>query len=265
SLPVNVTIGKLGIRSLKSYTLGNDLPDIVVTDLALRLDSDGTRHRLQTLAFGLEWGKIAGNLEIGVHPPFDLASQLVFYDWANIANTSSEPAGYAAVHLGGDLQQIQAALTIADRKLAGKGDFTLHPFDALPLLEANLVVSGLDPNVFSPDLPKADLSFSSQLTQKQAEQLTGHITVGNAMARPLDQEGIPLKSARMLLDLTSDKIQLSDIALRLSEREEVPGSLTGEASWQISTKTGQADIHVRRLNPADLESSLRPAKLSGNL
>lgn len=70
-------IEKLGIRSLKRYTLGNDQPDIVMTDLALRLDSDGKRHHLQTLALGLEWGKIAGNLEIGIHPPFDLASQLV--------------------------------------------------------------------------------------------------------------------------------------------------------------------------------------------
>lgn len=265
SLPVDIVVEKFGIRSLKHYTLGNDQPNIAMTDLALRLNSDGKRHHLQTLALGLEWGKIAGNLEIGVHPPFDLASQLVFYNWANVANTSSEPAGYTAVRLSGNLQQIQAALTLEDKKLAGKGNFTVHPFDALPLLEANLVVKGLDPHIFSPDLPKADLSFSSQLAQKQAEQLTGHIIINNAMARPLDQEGIPLKSARMLLDLTSDKIQLSDIALRLSEREEIPGSLTGEATWQFSTKTGQADIHVRRLNPADLQGSLRPAKLSGNL
>ena len=265
SLPVDAVIEKLGVRSFKSYTLGNDQPDIAMTDLALRLDSNGRRHHLQTLALGLEWGKIAGNLEIGAHPPFDLASQLVFYNWANVANTSSEPAGYAAVHLDGNLRQIKAMLSIADRKLTGKGNFTIHPFDALPLLEANLVVNGLDPHVFSPDLPKADLSFRSLLAQKQAEQLTGYITVSNAMARPLDQEGIPLKSVRMLLDLTRDKIQLSDIALRLSEQEEVPGSLTGQIDWQISTKTGQADIRVRRLNPADLQSSLHQAKLSGNL
>ncbi|MXS84408.1 hypothetical protein ABO04_00380 [Nitrosomonas sp. HPC101] len=264
SLPVSMVIEKLGIRSLKTYTLGNDQPDLVVTDLALRLDSDGKRHRLQTLALELEQGKIAGNLQIAPDPPFDLTSQLVFYNWADAANTRDR-SGYAAVHLAGNLQKVRAALTVRDGKLDGHGIFTIHPFDELPLLNANLVFNGLDPNVFSGDLPKADLSFISRLEQKQAGQLTGHIAISNTQARPLDQEGIPLKEARVQLLWTGDEIHLDDIALRLSEQEAVPGSLTGKANWQISTRTGQADIQVRRLNPASLKSNLHPANLSGNL
>lgn len=262
SLPIGVIIEKLGIRSLKTYTSGNSKPDIIINDLALRLDSDGKRHHLQTLALDLEWGKIAGNLEIGAHSPFDLTSQLVFYRWANTANDNP---GYAAVYLSGNLQQIKAALTVKNGNLTGDGSFAINPFETLPLLDANLVLSGLDPHIFSPDLPKADLSLRSRLEQKQMGQLTGSVAVSNALARPLDKDGIPLKDARMLLDLTSDKIRLSDIALRLSDQEPESGSLAGEAAWQISTKTGQADIRVQQLNPADLKSSLRPARLTGNL
>lgn len=265
SLPVSAVIEKLGIRSLKTYTSGNDRPDIAINDLALRLDSDGKRHYLKTLALDLGWGKIAGNLEIGVHSPFELTSRLVFYNWANATHTDASGPGYAAIHLNGNLQQIKAALTVKDGKLAGNGSFTINPFAALPLLNATIVLSGMDPHIFSPDFPKADLNLNSQLEQKQAGRLTGFLTAGNALARPLDKEGIPLKDARMLLDLTSDKIQLSNIALRLSDQEPWSGSLSGEATWQISTKTGQADIRVQQLNPAHLKSSLRPARLAGNL
>lgn len=90
ALPVGVVIEKLGIRSLKTYTLGNDQPDLEVSDLALRLDSDGKRHRLQTLALELEQGKIAGNLEIAPDAPFDLAARLVFYGWPQAVNANNQ-------------------------------------------------------------------------------------------------------------------------------------------------------------------------------
>lgn len=262
SLPVGIVIGKLGIRSLKTYTLGKEQPDVVLADLALRLDSDGRRHHLPTLALESEWGKIAGTLEIGSSPPFDLNAQLVFYGWPNATNGESS---HAAIRLRGDLQQMKADLTVKDGALAGQGNFILHPFDALPLFEADVAFGGLNPNTFSPDFPKADLSFGSVLAQKQAGRLTGYITASNAIANPVDKEGIPLKEARMLLDLTADRVLLTEIVLRLSEQEARPGSLTGEAGWQMDTGTGQVDIRVRQLNPADLKSNLRPAKLSGHL
>ncbi|ABI59656.1 translocation/assembly module TamB domain-containing protein [Nitrosomonas eutropha] len=264
SLPIGMVIEKLGIRSLKTYTLGNDQPDLEISDLVLRLDSDGKRHRLQTLALELEQGKIAGNLEIAPNPPFDLTSQLVFYSWANAVNADNKPS-HAVLKLSGNLQQIRAKLAVKDGELNGAGIFTIHPFDKLPLLDARLVFNGLNPHVFSPDLPKADLSIRSYLEQTQAERLEGRITVSNTMARPLGQEGIPLKDMRLQFLFTGDDIHLDDIALRLSEQEAAPGSLTGKANWQISTKTGQADIQVRQLNPASLKSGLHPANLSGNL
>ena len=264
ALPVGVVIEKLGIRSLKTYTLGNDQPDLEVSDLALRLDSDGKRHRLQTLALELEQGKIAGNLEIAPDAPFDLAARLVFYGWPQAVNANNQ-LSHVVLQLGGNLQQLTAQLTAADGKLRGKGSFTIHPFEELPLLDANLVFTGLNPRVFSAELPQADLSFSSQLKQKQAGQLLGQIVLNNTQARPLDQEGIPLKDARLQLLFTGNAIHLDDIALRLSEQEVVPGSLTGKVDWQIDTATGAADIQVRQLNPAVIKSDIQPADLSGKL
>src|SRR5690606_18529292 len=100
---------------------------------------------------------------------------------------------------------------------------------------------------------------------KQAGQLSGQIVLNNTQARPLDQEGIPLKDARLQLLFTGNAIHLDDIALRLSEQEAVPGSLTGKVNWQIDTATGAADIQVRQLNPAVIKSDIQPADLSGKL
>lgn len=263
-LPINITISKLGLRSLKTYTLGNDTPDIIVTDLALRLDSDGQRHHLQTLALELEWGKIAGNLQIDADPPFDIASRLVFYNWATAVNTDGKPS-YFTIRLGGNLEQIKAALAVKDGKLDGKGTLSLQPFAEMPLSAMDLAFTGLNPSIFSPDLPKADLSFHSHLHDTQAGQLTGYLLTNNTIARPLDKDGLPLKEVRMQIAITNDHIQLSDIAIRLSDQDNAAGSLAGNLSWLTGTQSGSADIRVQQLNPAVLESSLRPAKLSGNL
>lgn len=263
-LPISIAVNKLGIRSLKAYTLGNDAPDVVITDLALRLDSDGQRHHLQTLALELEWGKIAGNLQIDADPPFDLASRLVFYNWATAANTDGKPS-HIAIRLGGNLEQVKAALAVKDGELDGQGTLSLHPFAEMPLSAMDLSFTGLNPSVFSPDLPTANLSFHGRLNETQAGQLAGHIVTNNTMARPLDKDGLPLKEVRMQVAITNENIQLSDIVIRLSEQDSAKGSLAGDLSWQISTQSGSANILVQQLNPAMLDSSLRPAKLSGNL
>lgn len=264
ALPIRIVIEKLGIRSLKTYTQGKEQADLEVSDLALRLDSDGKRHRLQTLALTVEQGKIAGNLEIAPNQPFDLNAQLVFYAWPKSVNADNQ-LSHATLQLKGNLQQLKARLTVADGKLAGKGSFTIRPFDKLPLLDADLRFTGVNPHIFSSEFPQANLSFNSQLQQKQVGQILGQMAISNTQTRPWDQGGIPLKDASMQLLFADNAIYLDDVALRLSEQETAPGSLTGKINWQFDTKTGQADIRVRQLNPATLKSDIHPANLSGNL
>lgn len=262
-LPVKIAIDKFGIRSLEAYTLGNDEPDIVLSDLALRLDSDGALHRLRTMTVALEQGKLAGSLQIAGDPPFKLDSQLVFYNWPQALGADGK--SLAAIHLGGDLEQIQAALAVQDGALKGKGHFGIQPLADMPLASAAFSFAGINPRVYAEAAPLAELSLNGELLRQDNDQLHGVLTVQNSIARPLDQDGLPLKSLRSRLALSKELIHLKNIAIRLSEQDDEAGSLAGNIAWQLKTQTGSAKLQVRRLDPSVLQSTLQPAKLSGNI
>ena len=263
-LPVKIVINKLGVQSLKTFTLGNDSPDAALTNLALRLESDGKLHHLRTFALEHELGKVAGNVLIGASPPFNLAARLVVHGWAT-ASSDDNSLSYVAIRLGGNLEQIDATLALKDGKLTGQGMLGLRPFAEMPLSALNLALTGLNPTIFSPDLPEANLSLQSNLTETQAGQLQGNFILDNKIARPLDKNGLPLKEIHALISITNEVIQLDDLLIRLSPRDSAKGSLTGNLAWQNDTRSGSANIQVHQLDPTTLNTSLRPAKLSGKL
>lgn len=263
-LPVKIAIDLLGIQSLKMFTLGNGDPDIILTNLALRLESDGKLHYLRTFSLEHEFGKIAGNLLIGATPPFELASRLVFHGWA-VASSQDRSLSFAALRLEGNLAEIDAALAVKDGKLDGQGRLGLRPFDEMPLSGLTFRLTGLNPNLFSSDLPKASLSLRTHLEKAQTDALQGRFLVDNASAHPWDKNGLPLSEISAQLSLTNELIQLDDLLIRFSPRDKAKGMLTGKLAWQISTQSGSADIQVHQLNPARLDTSLRSANLSGKL
>lgn len=263
-IPLGIAIDKLGILSLRIFTLGNETPDLVLTHLALRLESDGRLHRVRTFTLEHEAARIAGNLLIGADSPFDLSGQLVLHSWPGASSEADLP-GHAALRLAGNLTQTDVMLAIKDGPLAGQGRLRLHPFAKLPLSMLHLAVSGLNPHRYSPDLPQADLNLQSELKANETGPLQGHLHINNPMARPLDQEGLPLRELRTLLAISDQTIALDALAIRLSGQDSPKGSLSGNLLWRIEDQSGSASIEVTQLDPATLDTSLRPAKLSGKL
>src|SRR5690606_9674205 len=97
-IPLGIAIDKLGILSLRIFTLGYETPDLVLTHLALRLESDGRLHRVRTFTLEHEAARIAGNLLIGADSPFDLSGQLVLHSWPGASSEADLP-GHAALRL----------------------------------------------------------------------------------------------------------------------------------------------------------------------
>ncbi|MDT8364009.1 MAG: translocation/assembly module TamB domain-containing protein [Nitrosomonas sp.] len=264
-LPIDVIIHQLGIRSLRTYTLGDDTPGFSAQQVALRLTSGDTFYRLPVFSLTLEQGKLAGRLQIGTHAPFDLSSQLTLHAWPTALAVDYPESSHISLRLGGNLEQILAALAIQAGELQGRGTIALRPFAVQPLASLDLTLDGLNPQRFSADLPVANLNLAGNLEETASGALQGNLVIRNAQPRPIDQAGLPLQEVRTQILLADENIVLNDIAIQFAHAGDAAAHLSGQVHWHTGNALGSVDLAVYRLNPALLDTRLQPASLSGKL
>lgn len=264
-LPFNIVINQLGIRSLRTFTLGNDSPDFSAQELALRLDSGDTVHQLPIFSLTLEQGKLAGRLQIATHAPFDLSGLIVLHDWPAALAANYPASSHVSLRLNGDLEQARAVLTIQAGEMQGHGTITLRPFNIQPLTAFDLALDNLNPRRFSADFPSAHLNLTTNLQQTAQGALQGNLEIHNTQPQTLDQDGLPLQNVRTRVSLTDETFTLDDVAIQFAGSKQAPAHLTGEIHWDISDAASSAVIGVHGVNPVLLDTRLRPANLSGQI
>lgn len=263
--PISIVIDRLGIRSLRTYSSGSDTPDFSAQQIALRMTSHDGLHQFPIFSLTLEQGKLAGRLQIATQTPFDLSGRVVFHAWPAALALDYPASSLIALHLDGNLEQTNAALTIQAGKLQGKATLVLHPFATQPLSRLHLVLNNLNPRHWSADLPVANLNLAGELQQASPNRLQGNLLIRNAEHRPVDQDGLPLREARMRLALTEEVLILDEIAVQLGQSRQAGANLTGKVQWHISDAAGFASLRLHQINPAMLDTRLQPASLSGKL
>ncbi len=264
-LPINVVINQLGIRSLRTFTLGIDTPDFSAQQLVLRLIGSDTLYQFPVFSLTLEQGKLAGRLQIATHAPFDLSSLIVLHDWPAALAVDYPASSYISLHVKGDLKQTRAVLAIQAGELRGHGMIALQPFDIQPLTAFNFELDNLDPQRFPAGFPSARLSLTTKLQQTEQGVLQGHLEIRNAQPQSLDRGGLPLQDARTKLSLKEETIVFDDMAIGLAGPKQAIAHLAGEVQWHIGDASGWADLKVHQLNPALLDTRLQPANLSGQI
>ena len=265
-LPINVVINQLGIRSLRTFTLGIDTPDFSAQQLVLRLIGSDTLYQFPVFSLTLEQGKLVGRLQIATHAPFDLSSLIVLHDWPAALAADYPVSSYISLHLKGDLKQTRAVLAIQAGELRGHGMIALQPFDIQPLTALNLELDNLDPQRLSAGFPSARLSLTTKLQQTEQGVLQGHLEIHNTQPQPLDRGGLPLQDVRTRLLLKEETLVLDDMAIGLAAgSKQAIAHLAGEIQWHIGDASGWADLKIHQLNPALLDTRLQPENLSGQI
>lgn len=251
-LPLSVSLGKFEIASMQVFSEAGGKPGFSAARMTARLDSDGRLHRLHELRASLEYGDLSASAQIDGARPFELQAR------ADLAGHGSPPARISA-SASGKLENLTLKAQGSGAGLSGQGKVQLKPFTPFPLAALTLSVNGLDPRAFAPDAPQASLALQANLIQNKVGRLEGEVTAKNARPAPLDQGGLPLLETTGHASLSLEDVQIDALKLILAGG----GNISGNLFWQLKQATGTADLSISHLDPAAIDSRLRPARLEG--
>jgi translocation and assembly module TamB len=261
-LPVQVSLHKLAIGTLRVTHEEAGKPVFTAAELTARLESDGRTHHLSNLSAKLGFGRLAASGRIEGTRPFDLNAQaeLAGLDIAGL-ELPEMPGARISAAITGSLAQLDIRANGNGAGLTGDGEARLRPYAPILVAALRLSMNGLDPHVFSLDAPTANLALQADLRETAPGQLEGSITAENSASMPLDQGGLPLRRARAHLVLSAELFRLNDLTLIATGG----GTISGDLAWQRRDGRGSADLTVSRIDPASLDTRLRAASLSGKV
>lgn len=259
-LPLPLSLYKLDIGALRVISKEGGAPGFAARNITARLESDGRQHHLQDLRASLEYGKLTASAQLDGTRPFALQAQADLAGLTDFTGLEAQEAHISATARG-NLEQFTINAQGDGAGLTGKAEAQLMPYAAFPLAALHLQVSGLNPRAFSPQAPQANLTLQADLRGNAAGRLEGNVTAKNASPAPIDRDGLPLLEARTHAVLSADLLQFDDLALTLAGG----ASISGQLAWQRERATGSADLAIRRLDPAALDTRLRAARLNGSM
>ena len=257
-LPLAVSLHRLDVGALRVLSEEGAKPDFSAEDFSAEFASDGRRHRVAELRMNSEFGRLAASGQIAAIRPFELDARM---EVAGLAVSDAVPEARISAIVTGDLEQIQVTAEGNGAGLMGKGEAQLRPFAPIKIAGLHLAVNGLNPQVFAPAAPKANITLEADLRENAAGQLEGSLMGKNSAPTPLDQGGLPLLEVSAQPVLSSAWLRLDELTLVMPGG----GTISGNLAWQHKQGTASADLVVSRIDPARLDTRLSPASINGTM
>jgi translocation and assembly module TamB len=241
---------------------------LVVGELTIAVGT--TQFSLQSIAaraiagpdgYKVEQGKVAYgpqqatvDAELGSARPFPLQAN------GHLAARLQDKAVDATVQVRGSL----VALTI-DGELTGAARGRLlaaiGSFDRPAVKSLALDLTGVDPRLWHPKAPIADLAVKAQLAPNEAmDRIAGIVSASNSAPGLLDAERIPVRSATARVEIDANQLKVERIAAQL-----VQGSASGEFSLAFADGRWQTRAQLADVDPARLHGALQPLRVDGRV
>lgn len=251
ALPLAIDVRDLHISKL-DLKRGDSLTRVENIHVTAR--SDRVHHEVHIGRAATPWGPVKADVRIDGTGPISLAASAVM----NLRLVDEPVTVDAAVN--GPLEKLDLALTARGRQFSARGAVAATPFAELPFTRAQIKVEHLNPQQFSPTLPRADLALEAALVPAGSEDalvVTGPVSVRNALAGALDKQRLPLVSAQADVRLDQSVQEFSGLRITLAGGARA----TGSGRW--SNGGGSLKIDVRALDLRALYTSLRKTSLNG--
>jgi translocation and assembly module TamB len=260
-LPLALELRDISLQSLRLQQ-GSSL--IALGVIKLHGDSDGIRHTLVLDQLDTGFGNASALLHLDGNPPFATSGGI------ELAGSYRQAAGeekfHLAAQLSGSLQELGIALKASGDKLNGSADVVATPFATVPLKQARIQLQHVNPQLFNPAAPQADLQLQADLRPSSTstpEQLrvSGPVALVNLLPGSIDRQRLPLKAIHAELDLGVDNQQISDLRIDLLKR----ASLSGSGQFRPADQHGAFDFQIEGLDLQALHRQLKPTQLRGPL
>jgi translocation and assembly module TamB len=288
-LPLAIDVDSLRLErlSLLQGTAPTAEP-MVFGNLTGALHSDGQHHRVSVDKLETPYGKLAANAQLGARAPFTVSAE------ALLEGSWQEESFAVNATANGNLEALRAEVQAGGDRIHARAGVDLTPFGKVPF--THLLVDGerINPRLFSPTAPQANLTVHAELRpvggvaggKKAASAaaasvpaaasataasavsapaapapaplaVAGDVEIRNLEAGPLDKERLPVQSVRAHVELSEMAQAVSDLRVALTGKAEITGG------GSLRAGRGGFDLDVRRLDPAALHGSLTSASLSG--
>jgi len=238
---------------------------IVISAVRLKLDGDSQAWRVRDASAMTPIGRAALDGSVGAQRPFKLDAK------ASLTQTTGIPAGAKPAQLalaaGGNLALIELAAQATSSNATGDGKLTLAPFDPIILRTADINGRGINPALFNPAWPQADLSLSLQAKIAPNQAVSGKLSVQNqGPSGPLDQHRIPLRAVSGQLGGTLTATTIDQVLIDLG----AAGKFAGGGRVQRVAVDGGVDaatfqLHTDRLDLRAIHGAVNATRIAGDI
>lgn len=260
TLPAIVDVDNLRVERIRVRQGSGATASVTeLSELRAELHSDGMRHRVAIDRLVTPYGRATLHARLDGARPFALEAN------AGLESALQGEQYQIAARATGSLQRMLLEVDATGDRLKGRAEIEATPFDAVPLVRAQLQADHINPRIFSPGAPEADLALRADVrpvdSQLPIADLTvaGKVSVRNTKPGSLDRDLLPLQSVSANVELSQQQQKVSDLLVDLAGT----GRITGHGS--LDSGRGGFDLEVQGLDPQALHGTLHKARLAGPL
>ena len=192
--------------------------------------------------------------ELGARRPFPLQAQ------GEVAARVQDKTVRAAVRVGGSLVEMTVDGELSGAA-TGKLTAIIASFDKPAVRSVDLDLTGVDPHLWHPSAPTADLSVKAKLAPSPAmDRVAGSIAIENRAPGRIDEGRIPARNATAQVELDAKQLQFDGVAGQLLQ-----GSVTGSYSVAFADGSWQTNARLADVDPSRIHGALQPLRVSGQM
>ncbi|WP_338910920.1 translocation/assembly module TamB domain-containing protein [Mycetohabitans rhizoxinica] len=268
TVPLPLQIHSLDVAAIRLHEPGST---IELSALHAHGSSDGRRHHLVLDRLRTPYGSLHADVALDGVRPFAVRGD------AGLSGQFDGQEMRLGVQLSGSLQALVADMQASGMQsngtqLNGVAHVEATPFADVPLKVVTLDADHLDPRVFNPGAPHADLSVRARLRPVEPAPsaqarggaapgmplvVAGEVSVVNAVPGLLAQQRLPLIDVRTNVRLDASRQALCALKVRLLGGATVSGAGTLEhGRGRVALRTADLDLSV-------FSATLRATRLAG--
>lgn len=251
-LPLRLTTERLALGRLLLVIDGDE---IHFESIDTKAQAGPTGYKFESgriVTYGVHWADVQA--ELGAAWPFPLDGQ------AQVDAQLQDKAIGGALRARGSLAElsIDGELTGA---ASGTASALIASFDKPAVRSLAVDLQGVDPRLWHPAAPVADLAVQATLSPNAAmDRATGSVTIANRAPGRIDASRIPVRSASAQVDVDARQLTFDRINAQL-----LRGSASGSFGFVFADNSWQARLRLADTDPSQLHGALQPLRVDGQL
>jgi translocation and assembly module TamB len=244
----SLRVGHFALREWTPEPQAEAATRFELSALSARADSDGRRHRIESLDVELPAGRVSLAGEIDGKTPFALSAT------GSLQGERDGRDYRLQVVAAGDLLAPRLRVEASGAGLSGDAEVLAAPFAPVPLRQLRVALGDIDPSAFQPQAPRAALRIEAELVVLADPVgtgwgLSGPVSIVNRTPATLDRNGLPFSRLSARLYWAPQRARAEGVVLELSGA----GRVTGDLDWQA------ADTVVHESGDSAMVSTGAPA------